>query len=51
NGNFIIDLKFSVENPEEKEKELNNIPGVIENGIFTKKCKVLIGTKEGVKKI
>jgi len=51
NGNFIIDLKFSVEDPEEKEKELNNIPGVIENGIFTRKCKVLIGTKEGVKKI
>ncbi|MCK4246908.1 MAG: ribose 5-phosphate isomerase A [Methanomicrobia archaeon] len=51
NGNFIIDLTFLVDNPEEKEKELNNIPGVVENGIFTQKCVVLLGTKEGVKKL
>jgi ribose 5-phosphate isomerase A len=51
NGNFIIDLTFLVDNPEEKEKELNNIPGVVENGIFTQKCMVLLGPKEGVKKL
>ncbi|MCK4310991.1 MAG: ribose-5-phosphate isomerase A, partial [Methanomicrobia archaeon] len=46
-----IDLTFLVDNPKEKEKELNNIPGVVENGIFTQKCVVLLGTKEGVKKL
>ncbi|MEA1993645.1 MAG: ribose 5-phosphate isomerase A [Euryarchaeota archaeon] len=51
NGNFIIDLGFTVKDPEKKEKELNTIPGVIENGIFTKKCTVLMGTKKGVKEL
>lgn len=35
-GNFIIDAKFEgIDNPKELERTLNNIPGVIENGIFT----------------
>ncbi len=34
-GNFVIDVKFdSIENPAELEKTLNNIPGVLENGLF-----------------
>ena len=34
-GNFVIDVKFdSIDNPAELEKTLNNIPGVLENGLF-----------------
>lgn len=34
-GNMVIDVKFdSIENPAELEKTLNNIPGVLENGLF-----------------
>ncbi|MCC7572424.1 MAG: ribose 5-phosphate isomerase A [Candidatus Methanofastidiosum sp.] len=41
NGNFIIDLFTTVENPKSLEKELNDIPGIFENGIFTSKCEVV----------
>ncbi|MDF5740099.1 MULTISPECIES: ribose-5-phosphate isomerase RpiA [unclassified Nostoc] len=34
-GNFVLDVKFdSIEDPAGLEKTLNNIPGVLENGIF-----------------
>jgi ribose 5-phosphate isomerase A len=34
-GNMVIDVKFdSIPEPGEMEKTLNNIPGVLENGIF-----------------
>lgn len=34
-GNFVIDVKFeAIDNPAELEKTLNNIPGVLENGLF-----------------
>ncbi|SKB15649.1 ribose-5-phosphate isomerase A [Planktothrix sp. PCC 11201] len=34
-GNLVIDVKFDVlENPAELEKEINNIPGVLDNGLF-----------------
>jgi ribose 5-phosphate isomerase A len=34
-GNFVIDVKFdTIDNPAELEKTLNNIPGVLENGLF-----------------
>lgn len=34
-GNFVIDVKFDrIDNPATLEKELNNIPGVLENGLF-----------------
>jgi ribose 5-phosphate isomerase A len=34
-GNMVIDVKFdSIDNPAELEKTLNNIPGVLENGLF-----------------
>ncbi|WP_292459949.1 ribose-5-phosphate isomerase RpiA [Methanothermococcus sp.] len=48
NGNMIIDVFIELKNPEETEKELNNIPGVIENGIFTKVDKVLVGSPKKV---
>jgi ribose 5-phosphate isomerase A len=35
NGNLVLDVKFDrIDNPAELEKILNNIPGVVENGIF-----------------
>ncbi|MBD2740979.1 ribose-5-phosphate isomerase RpiA [Coleofasciculus sp. FACHB-1120] len=34
-GNLVIDVKFdTLDNPGELEKTLNNIPGVLENGLF-----------------
>lgn len=48
NGNFIIDLFTSVENPKSMEKELNDIPGIFENGIFTSKCEVVFMKNEKI---
>lgn len=42
NGNFIIDLKTKVETPKIMEQALNNIPGAVGNGIFTRPCKIII---------
>lgn len=34
-GNLVIDVKFAaIDNPAELEKNINNIPGVLENGLF-----------------
>ncbi|MGA7937492.1 MAG: ribose-5-phosphate isomerase RpiA [Kovacikia sp.] len=35
-GNFVIDVKYDngIDHPAELEKTLNNIPGVLENGLF-----------------
>ncbi|BAZ68571.1 MAG: ribose-5-phosphate isomerase RpiA [Pelatocladus maniniholoensis HA4357-MV3] len=50
-GNMVIDVKFdSIDDPVNLEKTLNNIPGVLENGIFVN-CTdlVLIGeVKDGL---
>lgn len=53
NGNFIVDTKFdSIRNPQKLEKELNILPGVVENGIFTNLVdKVIIGSPSGIKEI
>ena len=48
NGNFIIDLFTPIENPKSMEKELNNIPGIFENGIFTSKCEVAFMKNERI---
>ena len=35
NSNYILDCEFDrIEDPEALEKEINNIPGVVENGLF-----------------
>lgn len=49
NGNFVLDVKFdSIENPYELEIELNTIPGVLENGIFSGITdKVIVGKESG----
>ncbi|ATW01941.1 ribose 5-phosphate isomerase A [Candidatus Legionella polyplacis] len=48
NGNIILDVyNLNIKHPKILEKKINNIPGVIENGIFAKRTanKILIGTK------
>ena len=35
-----------VKDPKKTEVELNTIPGVVENGIFTKFDRVIVGTKD-----
>jgi ribose 5-phosphate isomerase A len=50
NGNFIYDVKFSIENPKKLEVELNTIPGVVENGIFSGIVdEVIVGRDIGIK--
>lgn len=51
NGNYLIDLPMVVKNPKKTEKELNNVPGVVENGIFTKFWGIVVGNLDGWKKI
>jgi ribose 5-phosphate isomerase A len=49
NGNLILDARFNIVDPAGLEKDLNNIPGVLENGIFARRRpeKVIVG--EGTK--
>lgn len=51
NGNYILDCHFEgIPEPEKIELQLNNIPGVVENGIFVNRAdKVIIGTPTGIK--
>ena len=53
NGNFILDARFHrIDDPLDLEIELNNIPGVVENGIFADIADlVLVGTRDGVKRM
>lgn len=49
NGNFIYDVKFTIKNPKKLEIDLNTIPGVVENGIFSNIVnEVLVGRNGGV---
>ncbi|MGC9502851.1 ribose-5-phosphate isomerase RpiA [Baaleninema sp.] len=43
-GNLVIDVKFDngIDNPAELEKTLNNIPGVLENGLFVNVADVVL---------
>ena len=35
NGNYVLDCDFEyIHNPEQLEKDIKNIPGVVENGLF-----------------
>lgn len=53
NGNFVVDVDFGlITEPEVLEVELNNVPGVVENGIFTGVADdVLVGTSQGVQHV
>jgi ribose 5-phosphate isomerase A len=42
-GNLVIDVRFdSIDNPAELEKTINNIPGVLENGLFVGVADVIL---------
>lgn len=49
NGNYILDCQISeIEKTDELSRNLNMIPGVVENGLFVNMCDVLIiGGKNG----
>ena len=54
NGNVILDVhNFAILNPVEMEKELNNVAGVVTNGIFALRGAdiVIVGTPDGAKVI
>ena len=54
NGNVILDVhRLSIPNPVEIEKKINQIVGVVTNGLFAARSAdvMLLGTSEGVKKI
>lgn len=53
NGNFVIDAKFKkIDSPAYLEIDLNSIPGVVENGIFSQMVdKVIVGSKDGTKEL
>ena len=42
-GNLVIDVKFDrIDNPAELEKTINNLPGVLENGLFVGVADVIL---------
>jgi ribose 5-phosphate isomerase A len=47
NGSFILDCDMVLEDPKEMERSLKSIPGIIENGIFTKFDMIIVGTEKG----
>ena len=52
NGNHILDVRnLKIENPLEIERVINNITGVVTNGLFAMRPAnvLLLGTKDGVK--
>ncbi|GAB4311062.1 MAG: ribose-5-phosphate isomerase RpiA [Methanobacteriaceae archaeon] len=53
NGNFVIDTKFEkINEPTQLEMDINNIPGVLENGIFSDMVdEVIVGTSKGIKRL
>lgn len=51
NGNFLLDCEMAVESPKKLEQEINSIPGVVENGIFTKFSRVIVGTEAGSREL
>jgi ribose 5-phosphate isomerase A len=53
NNNFVLDVQFeTIHQPDELEVKLNNIPGVVENGLFSGIAhQILIGTPDGVESL
>jgi ribose 5-phosphate isomerase A len=42
-GNFVVDVRFpSIDDPEALESTLNNVPGVVENGLFIKLADLIV---------
>ena len=51
NSNYILDCEFDrIKDPEQLEIDINNIPGVVENGLFIGLAdEVIVGSKLGIK--
>ena len=51
NSNYILDCEFDrIKEPEQLEIDINNIPGVVENGLFIGLAdEVIVGSKQGIK--
>lgn len=51
NGNFILDCRFDrIDDPATMESTINNIPGVVDNGLFVGRAsKAVIASKDGLK--
>ncbi len=47
NGCFIVDCDMKLADPKKTEQLLKSMPGIIENGIFTKFDKIIVGTEKG----
>jgi ribose 5-phosphate isomerase A len=47
NGCFIIDCDMRVDDPKKTEVLLKSMPGIIENGIFTKFDIIIVGSEKG----
>lgn len=53
NGNYTVDCRFErIGDPADMERTINNIPGVVDNGLFVGLAhKVVVASKEGVRTI
>ena len=54
NGNVVIDVhKLDITDPAAMERSINQIPGVVTNGIFARRPadELLVGTQDGVERI
>ncbi len=47
NGSFIIDCEMTLTEPRKTEEWLKSIPGIIENGIFTRFDMIIVGSGKG----
>ncbi|VVC04103.1 Ribose-5-phosphate isomerase A [Candidatus Bilamarchaeum dharawalense] len=47
NGSFIIDCDMKIDDPKKMESWLKSMPGIIENGIFTKFDMIIVGMEKG----
>jgi ribose 5-phosphate isomerase A len=50
NGNYILDCEFDrIDDPEQLEMNINNTPGVVENGLFIGLVnEIIVGGKQGI---
>ncbi|MEW6035426.1 MAG: ribose-5-phosphate isomerase RpiA [Candidatus Micrarchaeota archaeon] len=47
NGSFIIDCEMKLDDPRKTEQWLKSIPGIVENGIFTRFDVIIVGSEKG----
>jgi ribose 5-phosphate isomerase A len=47
NGSFIVDCRMRLDDPKAMEQQLKSMPGIIENGIFTKFDIIIVGSEKG----